>query len=316
MAWNGGKDEKLFAAGIGESIYFPTQRKVSEMEYQFKNFVDVAGCSTENDTMTCLRAKSPSSLMIASSSARPYPNNTDIPFFPYAPCIDGEMIADYPLNLFKTGKFVKVPMMLGDDTNEGTYFVANASTPAEVSSWIHTQFPNLSPENLTRINELYPLKPSMPLRAAYFPTLEAAWGEATFTCPSFIIAHEISKYVGRDKIWNYRYNVQDKDMLAAGLGVPHTSEIAAVMGQGGGSYETYNKPAVNEVMDYWANFVRYLDPNGKGGVGNGVKWDNWMISEDQRRLVIQTNATMVEMVGLNETSRCEFWNEVVDLTES
>ncbi|RMY78182.1 hypothetical protein D0864_09324 [Hortaea werneckii] len=65
-------------------------------------------------------------------------------------------------------------------------------------------------------------------------------------------------------VWNYRYNVEDRDTVAAGYGVPHVSEKTAIYGVNntgpcdGCSYATYNAPMVPIVMHYWISFIKHL----------------------------------------------------------
>jgi acetylcholinesterase len=113
----GGRDDGLFAGAIGESTFFPTQPKPNELEWQFNDYVTAVGCSGKSDELACLRAADVSALQDA-SVATPYPNRTATPLFGFTPTIDGDFIQDYPYLLFEQGKFIQVPIMFGDDTDE------------------------------------------------------------------------------------------------------------------------------------------------------------------------------------------------------
>lgn len=90
-----------------------------------------------------------------------------------------------------------------DDTDEGTSFAANASTQAQVSSFLMDNFPQLSTTDTDAINTLYPLQTPAPFanHAAFFPSAAAAYGETTFICPGLAMSAAISQYT---KSWNYR----------------------------------------------------------------------------------------------------------------
>ncbi len=107
----GGRNDKLFVGAVGESVFFPTQSKVAELEVQFTDYANAAGCST-GDQLACLRSKDSATLQEA-NSAFPYPGRPGNPIFPYSPCIDGDYIRDYPYKLFEQGKFIKVPIIFG-----------------------------------------------------------------------------------------------------------------------------------------------------------------------------------------------------------
>ncbi|KUJ24640.1 alpha/beta-hydrolase [Mollisia scopiformis] len=320
----GGRDDHLFAGGVGESVFFPTQRKVSELEFQFKNFLKDTGCASASDSMACLRSKDLLTLQNASSTGHPYPGAASPPIFPYSPCIDGDLLKDYPNILFAEGKFVKVPVMIGDDTDEGTGFAANASSPQEVSTFMHNNYPGLTHSDLLQINKIYPLMPPLPKHAAYFPSAEKAYGEVTFICPGILISDSVSKYYGPTQVWNYRYNVLEADNVENGLGVPHVFETPAIFGLGlsgaqygeGTSYANYNSAVVPEVMDYWIHFVRYLNPNSVEEKSTGPYWSTWVSGNDRQRIVIQTNMTRMETVPRNQRERCQFWQELTSHTET
>ncbi|TQS37548.1 hypothetical protein Golomagni_01973 [Golovinomyces magnicellulatus] len=321
----GGRNDNLFKSAILESAFFPTQRKVFDYEFQYDNFVSLSNCSTSNDTLNCLRNIPVSTLKIANIQPIPFPNATAPPFFPYAPCIDGKIFPDYPAKLFIDGKFVKVPIMIGGDTDEGNNFVDDASTSNEMIEFMHNQFPKLSEKNLKRMNESYPLMSPLPLHSPYFPSVALAYGDATFTCPGLLIS---SAYFNHSSvnIFHYRYNVQDQNLISRGWGVPHVFELRAlfnIFNPNTSSYSTYNKAIIPEVRGYWINFVMRDNPNTPfykvRDVRNHINWTTWGSESDtlkkEQRLLIQTNVTHMENVSEEEKTRCQFWRDVIDETE-
>ena len=111
LAAYGGRNDELFVGAIGESVFFPTQPKVSELEFQFTDYANAAGCSGA-DQLACLRSKDSATLQKANTGFA-YPGRPNGPIFPYSPCIDGDYIRDYPYKLFEQGKFIKVPIIFG-----------------------------------------------------------------------------------------------------------------------------------------------------------------------------------------------------------
>jgi len=167
----------------------------------------------------------------------------------------------------------------------------------------------------------YPLTFPIPLHASYFPSASAAYGEATFTCPDNTISALISAYLSPEKVWNYRYNVQDQFLIDLGLGVPHKFESPAICGVGNArddldsSYTTYNKDIVPIVMNYWISFVRELDPN-VWRYGEAPKWESWS-SEDgkeRRLMMMETNRTKMEVLPAEQSHNCELWKSLADAT--
>lgn len=120
MVAHGGRNDKLFIGAVVESIFFPAQPFVSELEYQFERVVRQTGCNrlARSKQMACLRSKKAASLQ-AANFAQPFPGRSQppMPLFYWTPCIDGVFLQDLPYNLFKRGQFIDVPVLFGTDTD-------------------------------------------------------------------------------------------------------------------------------------------------------------------------------------------------------
>ncbi|RAL58591.1 hypothetical protein DID88_003951 [Monilinia fructigena] len=222
---------------------------------------------------------------------------------------------DYPYALFDQGLFVNVPIMFGDVTNEGSVFAPNAASPNDISTFLKNNYPYLSLADTVTINNQYPLQTPLPNHAPYFPSASAAYGETTFTCPAIMISIALTYWNDASQVWHYRYNVQDTNNIASGLGVPHVFELPAIFGpgnanEGSTSYKTYNKNIVPVVMEYWISFVRFLSPN-PGKDASAPHWPTMGTSSAAggtlRRLVLQTNASVTENIPDDQLARCIFW---------
>jgi acetylcholinesterase len=290
------------------------------MEFQFDRFVKDTGCECATDALSCLRSVDLNTIQ-AANVLLPFPeaaSDNPLPLWYFLPVIDGDLIPDHMYNLFEQGRFIHVPLLVGDDTDEGTIFAYNASTPADVSTFMKNNYPHLNPAQLQAINEAYPRMPPMPEHAAYFPSASAAYGESTFTCVGNQMAFSLSKYFSADKVWNYRYNVQDPTLLAEGQGTPHTIELSAIFGPGYAgnameSYYTTNAALVPITMHYWISFVKALDPNPYRYPGAPV-WEPWGRGTGQR-LRLQTSETEMERVPRELTERCALWRAVANAME-
>jgi carboxylesterase type B len=314
MTAYGGRDDALFVGASPESPFWPTQRTVADMEFQFDRFVKDTGCaSVSQDALDCLRAANLSSIVTANVDS-PFPgaSSSPNPLWYFLPVIDGVFVVDNLYNLFSQGKFVQVAVLVGHDTDEGTAFSANASSPAEVANFMKNNYPSLSDEQLRAINDAYPLTEPLPRHAAYFPSAAGAYGDATFTCPALAVANSVAKDLFQTFV--YRYNVLDPDNLASGMGVPHTFESTAIFGVGNAgdaapSYSSSNAGIVSVTMNYWISFVRSLNPNPFRAPGAPV-WEPWDVTKG-RSLRLQTNQTAMEELttGLNKT--CKLWEKLL-----
>ena len=322
-----GEDKGLFVGAVPESTFWPTQRTVAEMEFQFDRFVNDTGCSGAEDAMSCLRALDLDTIQEANIDL-PFPGGSQspAPLWYWLPVTTGPgtLVPDRLYNSFHSGKFIEAPLLVGDDTDEGTYFAEDASTQDEVSQFLKNNYPGLTQAQLNRINKAYPLTTPLPEHAAYFPSAAAAYGDSTFTCPGNTMAETMASFYNSDEVWNYRYNVLDPSLLAKGLGVPHTIETTAIFGLGyagsvSESYYTMNAAIVPVVMGYWISFVRALDPNTYR-YGGAPIWKTWgdLSNSTGRgyRLKLQTNDTKMEEVPQQLADRCALWKEMHDAMET
>ncbi|UKZ80008.1 hypothetical protein TrVFT333_007772 [Trichoderma virens FT-333] len=310
------KDNQLFVGAIPESPFWPTLRTVADMEFQYRQILSNANCSS----LDCLRGLDTQALLNASPK-EPFvgaASDNPLPLWYWLPVIDGDLITDHLYNHFERGNFIRVPVLVGDDTNEGTYFAVNATNPSQVETFLKNNYPYLQDSHLKSISHAYPLEPPMPKHAAYFPSAEAAYGESTFTCPGNTVAASVARYFDPRRVWNYHYNVLDPDNVANGLGVPHTFETSAVFGPGysdtpAASYFTTNAAIVPVTMHYFLSFVTKLNPNA-AKYHSAPNWDPWGQGTGQR-IRLQTNNTAMEPVPSDQIARCNLWRSLQSYTQ-
>lgn len=121
LASYGGRDDHLFVGAVSESLFFPSQPYLAELEWQFDRLAQRLGCDkvAQDAQMSCLRGKSLSELQAANvASAFPGRTAPPAPLFYWTPCVDGEILEDLPYVLFEDGRFIKVPVLFGND-NDG-----------------------------------------------------------------------------------------------------------------------------------------------------------------------------------------------------
>lgn len=312
-AYSGRKENDLFAGTIVQDSFWPPQRTVAEMESQYWQLLTKTNCST----ITCLRQVDIGPFQNASQSlpfADASPSDPFIPLFYWLPVIDGSLVPDRFYNLFESGRFIRVPTLIGDDTNEGSQYANNATSPAEVTAFMKNNYPNLNPTQLEEINKLYPKMDPLPKHAAYFPSSSAAYGDMCFQCPGNEIAAALARYNDPKLVWNYRYNVKDPETIAKGLGTHHDQEWWTIFGPVRYADSepktdfTTNKKSVTITRHYWISFVRALNPNTYK-VKEAPEWKPWSTVTGQR-IRLETNNTAMEDVPKDQTAKCDFWRRV------
>ncbi|RAL07457.1 putative triacylglycerol lipase [Aspergillus homomorphus CBS 101889] len=309
----GGEDQGLFHAAAAESQSFATMLTANESQFAYNNLVIRTGCASEEDTLSCLRELDTASLQ-RQNIGTPLPDAQKPPLYFYAPSIDGDLVPDYTYRQFSQGHFIKVPVIFGDVTNEGTTFVPKSiSSVGEADTFIQSQFPAIRLDQLAKINHLYLAKDqtiSFPNAGLYWRPTSNAYGELRYNCPGIAMSTAFSQ--AGMKSWNYHYAVQDPDYEASGEGVYHVVELNAiwgpqyVSGTPPTSYFTSNAAIIPVMQGYWTSFIKSFDPNLYRYPGS-PEWETWSDDGDShRRLFIRTNDTKMEMVPLDQRARCDY----------
>lgn len=112
----GGRDDGLFHGIIGQSgsaILLGPRYNLSIGQAIFDNIIDTVGCSNATDQLACLRSTDYENLNAAINTTEAYT------FFPYP---DGDMIQGSTAEQLINGSFVRVPYMIGANSDEGTAF--------------------------------------------------------------------------------------------------------------------------------------------------------------------------------------------------
>ena len=120
LAAYGGRDDGLFVGAMADSMFLPAQPAVDELRPQFAATLNATGCGGDGDGvdhMACLRALDVATLQTAANVKRPFPGRLRNPVFYWTPTVDGDFLRDNTHTSFRQGRFVKVPLLFGTDTD-------------------------------------------------------------------------------------------------------------------------------------------------------------------------------------------------------
>ena len=280
-------------------------------------------CTDAEDTVACLRSKPATEIQVSNVNI-PYPqghSGQHPPKFMWNPVIDDDILRDHTYRAIYEGKFVRVPAIFGDDTNGASGFAPKSTdTVRQFNSFLRAQFPALTQDHLDEIGTLYAsTSEQFPHAGRYWRQTGTAYGEMRYMCPNMFCSSAMARYKGAQG-WNYRYNVQVPILMENGNGVPHIAEQNAIWGPhnvyglGWRSYLAENSAIIPVIRAYWLSFIRTYNPNTFRLPGS-PKWEEWRPS-DQRRLVIQTNMTRMEVVDPEQRKRCEYLSSIaVDIQQ-
>jgi carboxylesterase type B len=311
-------DNPPWRAGIAGSVYMPSIFELGDLEFQFQDLLEATGCTD----LACLRSLDSERIQEA-NQARPFPDQTSTPLFPYTAVIDNELFTGNAHDMLAAGNFsTDRPFIIGTSSSEGTLFVPQANTTEDVNTFLRLQFEGLTDEDLVEAHGLYEDVPqtypgvTATLSPLFFRAAKM-YGDASFFCP----AVDFSETLGAAGVTAhaFRNNILDDAEVAAGYLVPHTWEVPAVWGPEfaviftalptatsylpGGA----NHGMVDVVQSYWLSFVATGDdPNADRAQGSPM----WETFGDAGFLRLQSNNTAMEQFAERDAERCEFWRRL------
>src|SRR5262245_10945883 len=289
--------KKLFRRAISESGGCTTRHPTAaQAAATAATFAMSAGCGAAADQLACLRAQPASALLaILQQSAMP---GGIVPNFDFGPVVDGGFLPDQPRTLFDTGRFARVPYILGSNTDEGTLFflgVPPVMTEAAYLAALQARYGSLADE----VAAVYP--------ASSFPSpqdaLVRAFGDQILVCSTYDTARRAAAGGAHAYLYDFAREIPIPILQVAGLRAFHGSEIVYVFGSI--TPPTADDGALGETMrGYWTRFARSGNPNGKGAV-------EWPRFKDKTDLRLNLDITPSVLTAFRR-HECEFWWSVYD----
>ncbi|KAK1537851.1 lipase 2 [Colletotrichum paranaense] len=313
LAYNG-RDDGLFRGAISQSgapagfSPFSPFLDVAKWDEVYENITVGIGCST-TDALNCLR-NVPIEVLNA------VVNSTATSGASYGLVFDGDFVADAPGAQLAKGNFVKVPYIIGHNTDEGSAFIpgnnfdnatfyptSKIDTDEQFREYIASLKANETVAS--RVFDIYRQNATDHALATYPDDLGAELGyqykrAVTLAGDSNIIAP--TRYTAQMwaaynvPLYKYRW-----DVIVSGLpryiGATHAKEIFFVFDdQSRDDYDVWplqDKPqSFSELASImataWASFVATGDPNSNGSV-NGTNWP--LYNEFKENFVFTGNIT-------------------------
>lgn len=292
-----GKSESLFHGAILESGS-PIAKFNNSAGWQpyFDALVAKTGCAEVADPLKCLR-ELPWQILNGIF-------NGTTPLGVAAPTlsavIDGDLMTAQGSVLLKQGKFAHVPLLAGNNFDEGTaYAKSGINTDAEFTAWLASQ--NLNTAQITAISSLYPDDPAVGIPEAYEGRPPASFGSQFKRSAAF--AGDYQQHSGRRllvesyaaaglPVYSYLWNVIVSGLPDPIYGATHFQEVAFVFNNVEGRGYSIN-PFAGKPQSYveladlmsrqWVAFMHGSDPNV-----DGVAWPKYT-SESPENLVYDTD---------------------------
>ena len=244
--------------------------------------VKAAGCSGSSDTLACLREVPYNKYLQAANSVPGILSYVTVNLS-YLPRPDGTAITQSPELLVASGKYAKVPFIVGNQEDEGTLFglfTPNLTTTREISTYFSTIFfNNAQPTQIDQLVGTYQTitEDGSPFRTGLlnnwypqFKRVSAILGDLTFTLTRRVFL-ELATQANPDvKSWSY---LATYDYGTPILGTFHGSDLLQVF------YGILPNNAAKSIRGYYYNFIHNLDPNV------GIPLPNWPQWSTSKKLI-------------------------------
>lgn len=246
----------------------------------YDTVVKAAGCSGAQDTLECLRQVDYKTFLDAVNTVPGIISYNSLALS-YLPRPDGKTLTDSPDKLGQQGKFHAVPLIVGDQEDEGSIFAIllnKVNTNEQFVDYLSDlYFSHASKEQLTELVNLYNpgIIQGSPFRTGILNELypgfkrnAAILGDLVFTLTRRVVL-DIATTVKPDlQAWSY---IASYDYGTPLIGTFHASDILQVF------YGVLPNNAMKSCRTYYFNFLYNLDPNK--GVGGYAKWPSWKESK-------------------------------------
>ncbi|KAI1004116.1 putative secreted lipase [Podosphaera aphanis] len=276
LSYNG---KPLFRGAIMDSGSIIPVDPVDSQKPQgiFDTVVKYGGCADAADKIDCLRKLDYDTFLYASTSVPGLFDYSSVALS-YIPRPDGDLITASADDLGATGRFAKVPFIIGDQEDEGTLFCLvqrNITTTQDIIDYLKSYyFYHASEEQLTELVNIYPDDPTQgsPFNTGMrnniypqFKRLSALIGDITFTMiRRLVLGYSLDNH---PEVPVYSF------IASYGYGTPilgsfHVTDVLPAYGV------TQGFPT-RSVQNYYLNFVHSLNPNGDGSNTEFAHWPAW-----------------------------------------
>lgn len=252
----------------------------------YDTVVREGGCSGASDTLECLRALPYEKFLDAANSVPGFLGYQSVALS-YLPRPDGTVLPDSPDVLATQGRYAAVPMINGDQEDEGTIFTlftSNVTTTQDLLEYLATYyFSSATTEQLNALLDTYPqdITQGSPFRTGIlnevypqFKRISALLGDLVFTLSrrGFLeVTNAINPSVPS---WSY---LASYNYGTPFLGTFHGSDLLQVF------FGIYDNYAARSIRTYYYNFLYNLDPNV--GYGSYPDWPQWKDTGSGNQLV-------------------------------
>lgn len=225
----------------------------------------------------------------------------------WQPVLDNVVFNDYPIQVFQSGNFNKVPLIIGSNSEEMSLSSPQTVFPAMVTALINSIIPPaFQPQALS----LYPPgSNNTEAKESYIGILS----DAQFTSPVRRTAQCISLNQ-TEPVWRYFFTHKHTIPQLASFGSYHGMELFYVFNNWenatlgtGILFKPADDSVQNAMLKYWVNFANTGNPNGSG-------LTNWPEYQSSTDCYLEIKATPDGTQCGLLTTKSDLWDNVAGFT--
>lgn len=252
----------------------------------YDKVVKTAGCAGSSDSLNCLRELKYEDFLKAVTSVPGILSYSSLALS-YLPRPDGRTLTASPDALAAAGKYAAVPMIIGNQEDEGSLFSifqSNLTSDDKLSTYLQDfYFSSASKSQLKDLISTYgtgleAVTQGSPFRTGIFNEIfpgfkkrAALLGDLVFTLSRRLFLDVTNTVNGNVPSWSY---LSSFDQGTPILGTFHGSDLIQVF------YGIKDNYAARSIRSYYINFVDSQDPN----IGANGKYPAWPIWKNGRKL--------------------------------
>ena len=323
----GGRNDHLYRAAILESGG-PEGTSVQDLAYYaspFENLTRTTGCYSAKDQLACLRSLSSEQFFAAQTSQT------------WNPLIDGDFLTAYPSQLQANGSFIKIPMIDGANSDEGTSFGTSGldNETAIFNNLLSYRSYAITPPTARMLLELYPDDPANEppydiKNDTIFPSKGLQYRrEAAIAGDLVIIAQrrkmcQLETAAGQD-VYSYRFDTPLWN-ASQSQGAQHFVNVVFSFQNISGAlgplpqYQSYKDLSL-AIGEAYVNFVNDLTPNGANAAAGNTSatalptWPKYDTSSPQNMLLKAGESTVEDDTfredGIAFINQPQIWRELL-----
>ncbi|GAA5837771.1 hypothetical protein JCM3766R1_000579 [Sporobolomyces carnicolor] len=229
--------------------------------------------------------------------------NSSVASTSWSPTVDGEIIAMAPSQQVNEATFVKVPILIGANTDEGTAFGSRGlNTTQDIINAYSARYPKMLNSSVEHLVSLYSEDPAA---GSPYNTGDGVLatglqdkrscsigGDVAMIAPRRYLAENVAKFA---PVYSYRFDTVPQN-ASIDIGITHFQEVAYVFSnplptQNPLSTRPGDAELAKLMTSQWVSFINDLSPNNNQ-VNGSIEWPNYQ--DSPTNFVFRRNGSWIE----------------------